>query len=48
MMVGMPERFWGEAVMTVVYLLNQLPTQTLDGKTPHEAWYNRKPAIHHL
>ena len=48
MTVGMPKRFWGEAVMTAVYLLNRSPTRSLDGKTPHEAWYNKKLAVHHL
>jgi len=46
--VEMLERFWGEAVMMVAYLLNRSPTRNLDGKTPHEAWYNKKPAVHHL
>ena len=34
--------------MTTVYLLNRSPTQSLDGKTPYEAWYNKKAAVHHL
>ena len=34
--------------MKAVYLLNRLPTRSLDGKMPHEAWYNKKPAVHHL
>ena len=34
--------------MTIVYLLNRSPTRNIDGKTPHEAWYNKKPAVHHL
>ena len=48
MTIGMPERFWGEAVMMAVYLLNRSPMQSLDWKMPHEAWYNKKPAVHHL
>ena len=48
MMVGMLGRFWGEAVMMAVYLLNRPPTQSLDRKTPHEAWYNEKPTVRHL
>ena len=29
--------------MMAVYLLNRSPTQSLDGKTPHEAaWYQKK------
>jgi hypothetical protein len=34
----------GEAVMTAIHILNRLPTKALDGKTPYEAWYGRKPA----
>ena len=26
----------------------QSVTRSLDGKTPYEAWYNKKPAVHHL
>ena len=48
MTTGMPGRFWGEAIMTVVYLLNRSPTRSLDGKTPHDVWYNKKPVVHHL
>jgi hypothetical protein len=40
--------YWGEAVMTVVHLLNRSPTKALDGKTPYEAWHGRKPAVSHL
>lgn len=40
--------FWGEAVATAVYLLNRALTKSLQGKTPYEAWYKRKPKVHHL
>ncbi|KAK3122095.1 hypothetical protein QOZ80_8BG0665070 [Eleusine coracana subsp. coracana] len=45
---GMPAVFWGEAVVTAVYILNRSPTKTLDGKTPYEAWHGRKPTVFHL
>jgi hypothetical protein len=38
----------GEAVMTVVFLLNCAPTRSLVGRTPYEAWYGEKPAVHFL
>ena len=44
----MPARFWGEAVVTAVFLLNRAPTKSLDGMTPFEAWHGRKPAVHFL
>ena len=43
-----PGEFWGEAVRTAVYLLNRAPTRSLQGRTPYEAWYNKKPKVHHL
>jgi transposase InsO family protein len=32
----MPTEFWGEAVVTVVYLQNRLPMKSLAGRTPYE------------
>lgn len=45
---NMPAEFWGEAVSTAVYLLNRAPTKSLHGRTPYEAWHDRKPSVHHL
>jgi hypothetical protein len=44
----MPSEFWGEAVHTAVYVLNRAPTRSLNGKTPYEVWYSRKPNVSHL
>jgi hypothetical protein len=40
--------FWGETVVTAVYILNRSPTKALNGRTPYEAWHGRKPAVSHL
>ena len=40
--------YWGEAVVTAVYILNRSPTKALDGMTSYEAWHGRKPAVSHL
>jgi hypothetical protein len=45
---GMSAVFWGEAVVTAVYILNHSPTKVLEGRTPYEAWHGRKPAVSHL
>ncbi|CAB3253510.1 unnamed protein product [Arctia plantaginis] len=38
--------FWGEAVLTAVYLINLTPTKALkQSRTPFEMWHNRKPQI---
>jgi hypothetical protein len=45
---GMSVVFWGEAVVTAIYILNRSPTKALNGRTSYEAWYGRKPAVSHL
>jgi hypothetical protein len=38
----------GEALATQIHAWNRLPTSTLKGMTPHEAWFKRKPDVSHL
>jgi hypothetical protein len=45
---GMPVVFWGEAVVTAVYILNCTPTKALNGRTLYEAWHGRKPTVSQL
>lgn len=45
---GLPGQFWAEAVATTVYVLNRSPTKSVEDKMPFEAWYGKKPAVHHL
>jgi hypothetical protein len=45
---GMSVVFWGEAVVTAVYILNCSPTNILNGRTSYEACHGRKPAVSHL
>jgi transposase InsO family protein len=40
--------FWGEALLTAVYLHNRSPTRALGGKTPYEVWHGRKPRVGHM
>ena len=42
-----PQSFWGEALQTVMYLLNRVPSNSVP-KTPFELWTNRKPSLNHL
>jgi transposase InsO family protein len=46
--MGVPARFWGEAVVTAVYLLNRSPTKSVAGMTPYQAWHEKKPNVKHL
>ena len=42
---SMPLQFWGEAINTVVYVLNRISTRTLHGDTPYTKWYGVKPDV---
>ena len=44
----LPHKFWAEALSTAAYLINRSPTKALDGKTPFQAWYGKKPNVYHL
>ena len=41
----LPSYFWAEAVNTAVYIRNRCPTVALDGTTPYEHWFGRKPDV---
>ena len=39
---------WGEAVKHAVYLKNRTSTKSLNGKTPYEVYFGKKPNITNL
>jgi hypothetical protein len=43
-----PNRFWVEAVITIVYLLNRSPMMVVKQKILEEAWSEREPNVNHL
>jgi hypothetical protein len=45
---GQPGYFWGEAVSTVVHILNRSLMCALDGTMSYEAWHGEVPAIHYF
>jgi hypothetical protein len=45
---SLPGWFWGEAIMTAVYVLNRTMTKGNGGKTPYELVNGVTPAVHHL
>ncbi|KAJ0703042.1 putative RNA-directed DNA polymerase [Helianthus annuus] len=45
---GLPLRFWSDCVLTVVYLINRLPSSVLVGKSPYELMFGFEPSLSHL
>jgi hypothetical protein len=43
--MSMPSWFWGEAVLTAVFILNRSPTQSVEGRTPYEVCHGKKPSV---
>lgn len=43
--MGVPVKFWWEAVTTAVFILNRSFTRNLEGRTPYGAWYGGKPDV---
>jgi hypothetical protein len=41
----LPKFLWGEAVKHTVYLKSRTLTKALDGMTPYEAFYGKKPNL---
>ncbi len=39
---------WPEAIVAACYITNHLPTKAVDGKTPYETWYKKKPDFANL
>ena len=44
---SLPEFLWGEALKTVGYILNEVPSKSVP-KTTYELWSQKKPSFHHF
>ena len=44
---SLPKFLWGEALKTIAYILNQVPSKFVP-KTPYELWSQKKPSLHHF
>ena len=43
----LPKSFWGYALETAIYILNKVPSKSID-VTPYEIWTNKKPYLSHM
>ena len=44
---NLPKFLWTEALKTIVYILNRVPTNAVP-KTPFEIWKKWKPSLRHM
>ncbi|CAH9108163.1 unnamed protein product, partial [Cuscuta europaea] len=45
---GLPINFWGECVLTAVYIINRLPSPVILNKSPFEMLFGKVPSYDHL
>jgi len=44
----LPRKYWGEALLTATYLINRMPTNVLQNRSPFEVLYKTRPCCEHL
>ncbi|KAL2226638.1 UNVERIFIED_CONTAM: Retrovirus-related Pol polyprotein from transposon RE1 [Sesamum indicum] len=44
----LPQKFWGESILTATYLINRLPMSVLHWKSLFEIFYNKPPNLNHI
>jgi hypothetical protein len=45
---NLPTKFWGECVLTAAHVINRLPSEIIENKTPYEILHNSKPDYDHM
>ena len=45
---NLPKKYWGEASLTVVYLINRMPTAISQDQSPFQVLHNVSPSYEHL
>jgi len=44
----LPKRFWGEALITAIHVINLNPAVALDGNVPDNVWFGKNVSYDHL
>nr|GMD23928.1 Retrovirus-related Pol polyprotein from transposon TNT 1-94 [Ipomoea batatas] len=44
----LPDCFWGDCILHAVYIINRLPSASLDNKIPYQLLFNKLPQYQHL
>lgn len=45
---GLPQKFWGDCVLTATYLINKMPSVLLHWKTPYEVLFSKEPSYDNI
>lgn len=45
---GLPQFLWAEMINTAAYILNRSGVSGVEGKSPYEVWFEKKPNLKHL
>ena len=46
-LANLPTSFWGEALLTATYVLNRVPSKSVE-TTPYEVWSGKTPSLNHF
>ena len=44
----LPNEYWGEAITTIVYIMNPCPTKSVKKRVPQEAWTGMNHSVSQL